>query len=78
MRHPKPADVSAAAAAGAGVGAAAGMPGQAPPTHNPLFASGDRVTQGALAGHPVSPGSTSPRGTNITSGSGSESRAPDL
>ena len=72
--HLSPADAVPAAAVGAGVGAAAGMPGQSPPTHNPLFASGDRVTQGALAAHPVSPGSTTPRGTNVTSGSASESQ----
>jgi len=56
-----------AASAGAGMGAAAGLPGQAPPTQNPLFSSGDR-TQGP-SGHPVSPGSTTPRGTHVTSGS---------
>ena len=59
-----------AAGAGAGMGAAAGLPGQAPPTQNPLFSSGDR-TQGP-SGHPVSPGSITPRGTHVTSGSVSE------
>ena len=60
--------------AAAGAGAAAGLPGQAPPTHNPLYSTGDHATQGAIAGHPVSPGST-PRGTHVTSGSGSETLA---
>ena len=59
-----------AAGAGAGMGAAAGLPGQAPPTHNPLFSSRDRA-QGP-SGHPVSPGSITPRGTHATSGSVSE------
>ncbi len=41
-------------------GSASGVPGEAPPTRNPLYMSGDRLTQGAVAAHAVSP-SISPR-----------------
>jgi hypothetical protein len=41
-------------------GSASGVPGEAPPTRNPLFATGDRVTRAAVAAHAISP-SISPR-----------------
>ena len=73
-------NVAAAAVAGAGAGvgmAAMGRPGQAPPAGNPTYSSGDRLTQGAMAGHPLTP-DLSPRSDAWQPRSGNASESASL
>ena len=69
---------AAAAGAGAGAGMAAmGRPGQVPPAGNPTYSSGDRLTQGAMAGHPLTP-DLSPRSDAWQPRSGNASESEPL
>ena len=71
---------AAAAAAGAGAGAgmvARGRPDQAPLADKPPYSSGDRLTQGAMAGHPLTP-DLSPRSDAWRPKSGNASESVTL
>ena len=73
-----PAAAAAAAGAGAGAGMAAmGRPDQEPRAGNPAYSSGDRLTQGAMAGHPLTP-DLSPRSDAWQPRSGNASESASL